>query len=143
MQLTQLMVIMGFTHFSCGVQSESSSEFDKNMMCLAPHLRTTLRKQMEETCSAIPELKKTLGNVERCRFTCEMKDTSGHNLVAVQHFRLKDGTPCGYDMLQFMMALDSRKPSTLSTKLADVPALLSKVVCQAGECIDILDMKFV
>ncbi|SBO33503.1 hypothetical protein ANAPC2_01376 [Anaplasma phagocytophilum] len=30
--------------------------------------------------------------------------------------------------LQFMMALDSRKPSTLSTKLADVPALLSKVV---------------
>uniref|UniRef100_V5GN13 Secreted protein n=1 Tax=Ixodes ricinus TaxID=34613 RepID=V5GN13_IXORI len=64
MQLTQLMVIMGFTHFSCGVQSESSSKFDKNMMCLAPQLRTTLRRQMEAKCSADT---RTQEDASKCR----------------------------------------------------------------------------
>uniref|UniRef100_V5I1B2 Secreted protein n=1 Tax=Ixodes ricinus TaxID=34613 RepID=V5I1B2_IXORI len=68
MQLKQFMVIIGFTHLSCGVQSESSSNFDTNMMCLSSQFRTTLRRQMEGKCSQIPELKRTLQNVERCRF---------------------------------------------------------------------------
>uniref|UniRef100_V5IGR8 Secreted protein n=1 Tax=Ixodes ricinus TaxID=34613 RepID=V5IGR8_IXORI len=62
MQLKQFMVIIGFTHLSCGVQSESTSNFDKNMMCLASHFRTTLRRQMEAKCSQIPELKRTVSS---------------------------------------------------------------------------------
>uniref|UniRef100_A0A0K8RCU0 Putative ixostatin n=1 Tax=Ixodes ricinus TaxID=34613 RepID=A0A0K8RCU0_IXORI len=115
MQLTQFMVIMGFTHFSCGVQSASSSEFDTNMMCLAGHFRNKLMEQMQRKCSQIPQLRRTLKNVESCKFACEMEDTSnGHNAVSIQEYRLKDGTPCGYDK-----------------------------VCQGGTCIDILQMKFV
>nr|AAT92184.1 THR1 [Ixodes pacificus] len=115
MQLTQFMIIMGFTHLSCGVQLESSSDSDRNMMCLASHFRTTLRQQMEGKCSEMPQLGRTPQNVERCQFTCEKEDTSsGHSVVSKQLFRLKDGTPCGYDM-----------------------------VCRGGACIDILDMNFV
>uniref|UniRef100_A0A0K8R645 Putative ixostatin n=1 Tax=Ixodes ricinus TaxID=34613 RepID=A0A0K8R645_IXORI len=115
MQLTQFMVIMGFTHVLRGVQSKSSSDVDKNMLCLAQHFRRKLTEKMQEKCSEIPELRRTLISFEGCQFTCGMKDTrSGHNVVSKQVYTLKDGTPCGYNM-----------------------------VCQGGECIDILRMKFV
>uniref|UniRef100_A0A0K8RIP9 Putative ixostatin n=1 Tax=Ixodes ricinus TaxID=34613 RepID=A0A0K8RIP9_IXORI len=115
MQLTQFMVIMGFTHFSCGVQSTSSSDLDKNMICLAQSFRRTLTEKMQEKCSQIAELRRTLISFEGCRFTCGMKDTSnGHNFASKQVYTLKDGTPCGYNM-----------------------------VCQRGTCIDILEMNFV
>uniref|UniRef100_A0A0K8R320 Putative ixostatin n=1 Tax=Ixodes ricinus TaxID=34613 RepID=A0A0K8R320_IXORI len=175
MQLKQFMVIIGFTHLklaSARVQSESTSNFDKNMMCLASHFRTTLRRQMEAKCSQIPELKRTLQNVERCRFTCEMKDTSsGHNVVSKQVFRLKDGTPCGYDMgsrclietTQILFPRCSRtKPPPSARRWLATPVppsgwrsaanrrkpyrlscLVIMGVCRGGECIDILEMNFV
>uniref|UniRef100_V5IFY8 Putative tick ixostatin n=2 Tax=Ixodes ricinus TaxID=34613 RepID=V5IFY8_IXORI len=99
MQLALFIVIVTFTHLACEVQSEFSPDIFEKMNFMPPDCRAKLREQLVLRCSEHP-FQTQLVKVSECTFRCGEEHNNGKTMGTTgQYFNLKDGTPCGQDMI--------------------------------------------
>uniref|UniRef100_V5IDH3 Putative tick ixostatin n=1 Tax=Ixodes ricinus TaxID=34613 RepID=V5IDH3_IXORI len=97
MQLSYFMVIVTFTHLSCEVQSELSTDIFRKMAYLPQDCKDNLKNQLVKRCGESP-FQTQLIDVSECNYKCGEQHNNGQTKGrSSQEFKLKDGTPCRQD----------------------------------------------